>query len=305
MLQFDPSPHDHFVYAVWADGQSVQHLSVFATDPFGVPQLPAIQVFDADSLSQFNMHPNGQFAYMLQVTQNNNQYYAKIRLFQVQTHDGKLTENTQLQGTYGPAPFWPAQLYGFSPDGSKLYDMSPVPAGSVYRQRSINNNGTLGADNQLIALNGNEDVAIGAVIAVQHQNSASSQAYLDVYPSVPNPKRAIHCTPGMLAYCATADNIQLDRSGKFLFLTDPATAAIHVVRMNLTTNRIVDTGTSMPMTSQTPGYVFNQTGNIVYAMQTDGNIHFFHFDPASGSLTESGTPLPITQGSGICPAHYK
>jgi hypothetical protein len=279
---------------------------VFATDPYGVPQLPAIQVLDADSLSQFNMHPNGQFAYMLQVSQINNLYYAKFRLFKVQS-GGILKENTQLQGTYGPAPFWPAQLYGFSPDGSKLYYTSPVPTGSVYKQRVINKtNGTLGADNQLIALNGNEDVAIGPVIAVQYQNDLQSgQAYLDIFPNIPNPKREIHCTAAMLAYCATATNIQLDRSGKFLFLTDPATSAIHVVWMNLINNQIFDTGNSMPMTSQTPGYVFNQTGNIVYAMQSDGNVHFFHFDPTSGSLTEGGTPLAIPQGSGICPAHYQ
>ncbi len=307
LLQFDPSPHDHFVYAVWSDGQNVQHLSVFATDPYGVPQLPAIQTLNADSLSQFNLHPNGQFAYMLQITQNNNQYYATIRLFDVKGPDGTLKENAQLQGTYGPAPFWPAQLYGFSPDGTKLYDASSIPTGSVYRQRSISkSNGTLAPDNQLITLNGNEDVTIGSVIAVQHQNAVeSSQAYLDIFPNIPNPKRTIHCTPAMLIYCSTATNIQLDHSGKFLFLTDPATSAIHVVWMNLAKNRIVDTQNSMAMTSQTPGYVFNQAGNIVYAMQTDGNIHFFHFDPTSGSLTEGGTPLPIAQGSGICPAHYQ
>lgn len=109
----------------------------------------------------------------------------------------------------------------------------------------------------------------------------------------------------MLMYCSTATNIQLDRSGRFLFLTDPATAAVHVVWMNLAKNRIVDTQNSMPMTSQTPGYVFNQSGKIVYAMQTDGSIHFFHFDATSGALTEGGTPLPIAQGGGICPAHYQ
>ena len=307
LLQFDPSPHDHFVYAVWSDGQNVQHLSVFATDSYGVPQLPAIQTLDADSLSQFNLHPNGQFAYMLQITQNNNEYYAKIRLFEVKGTNGILKENVQFQGTYGPAPFWPAQLYGFSPDGNKLYDTSPVPTGSVYRQRSINkSNGTLGADNQLITLSGNEDVVIGSVIAVQRQSDVDpGQAYLDIFPNVPKSKRTIHCTQAMLMYCSTATNIQLDRSGRFLFLTDPATAAVHVVWMNLAKNRIVDTQNSMPMTSQTPGYVFNQSGKIVYAMQTDGSIHFFHFDATSGALTEGGTPLPIAPGGGICPAHYQ
>jgi len=307
LMQFDPSPHDHFVYSVWSDGQNVQHLSVFQTDSSSVPQLPAIQTLDADSLSQFNMRPAGQFAYMLQVTSSNNQYYSKIRLFSVESSGGKLKENPHLQGAYGPAPFWPAQLYGFSPDGTKLYDRSPVATGSVYRERLIDrNNGTLGADSQLISLNGNEDVAIGTVIAVQHQNSISpNQAYLDIFPNTPNPKRAIHCTMAMLAYCATATNIQLDRTGRFLLLTDPTTGAIHVARIKLLQKRITDTGYSMPMTSQTPGYAFSQDGSIVYAMQADGNVHFFHFDGATGALTEGGTPLPIAQGSGICPAHYQ
>ena len=177
----------------------------------------------------------------------------------------------------------------------------------MYRERLINKtNGTLGADSQLISLNSNEDVAIGTVIAVQHQNSSSpNQCYLDIFPNSPNPKRAIHCTMAMLAYCATATNIQLDRTGKFLFLTDPATGAIHVASMNLASLKIVDTGNSMPMTAQTPGYAFNQNGSIVYAMQTDGNVHFFHFDAATGALTQGGTPIPIAQGSGICPAHYQ
>lgn len=306
MMQFDPSPHDHFVYTVWSDGQNVQHLSVFQTDPSGVPQLPAMQTLDADSLSQFNMRPAGQFAYMLQVTTSNNQYYAKIRLFNVRA-GGRLKENQQLQGTYGPSPFWPALLYGFSPDGSKLYDTSTLATGSVYRERLINKaNGMLGADSQLISLNSNEDVAIGAVIAVQHQNSSNpNQGYLDIFPNTPNPKRTIHCTMAMLAYCATATNIQLDRTGKFLFLTDPATGAVHVTSINLSKRKILDTGNSMPMTSQTPGYAFNQNGSIVYAMQTDGNVHFYHFAASTGALTEGGTPLPIAQGSGICPAHYQ
>lgn len=307
MMQFDPSPHDHFIYNVWSDGQNVQHLSVFQTDSAGVPQLPAIQTLDADSLSQFNMRPAGQFAYMLEVTSSNNQYYAKIRLFNVMPSGGKLKENSQLQGTYGPAPVWPALLYGFNPDGTKLYDMSPVPTGFVYRERLINkNNGTLGADSQLISLNSNEDVAMGTVIAVQHQNSSNpNQGYLDIFPSIPNPKRAIHCTMAMLSYCATASNIQFDRTGRFLFFTDPATAAIHVAWINLSKNKIMDTNNSMRMTSQTPGYAFNRSGSIVYAMQTDGSVHFFHFDASTGALTEGGMPLPIAQGSGICPAHYQ
>jgi hypothetical protein len=306
LLQFDPAPHDDFLYAAWSDAQNVQHLSVFETDDSGVPQLPATQTLDADSLSQFNMHPAGKFAYMLQVTSGNNQYFAKIRLFTVQAADGKLKENTQLQGTYGPAPFWPAILYGFSPDASKLYISSQTTTGSVYLQRPINTaNGTLAASKQLITLIGNEDVAIGAVIAVLHRNSVTpNEGYLDIFPNIPDPKRAIHCTAAMLSFCGSASNLKLDRSGKYLFLTDPVTSTVRIARISVASHKIIDTSNSLPMTSQTPGFVFNHDGSIVYAMQTDGSLHFFHFDSGSGSLTEGGTPLPLAQGSGICPAHH-
>lgn len=308
VLQLDPSPHDNFVYAVWSDSQSVQHLSVFQTDGFGVPQLPAVQTIDADSLSQFNMHPAGKFAYMMQATIGaNNEYYAKIRLFSVKTADGRLKENAQLQGTYGPAPFLPALLYGFSPDASKLYVGTQSFTNSTYLQRVINaGTGTLGGSKQLIQLDPTEDVTLGTVIAVLHQASGTSPlGYLDIFPNNPNPKRAVHCTTAMLSYCGSATNIQLDRSGKFLFFTDPGTQAIHVARLNLTKHKLVDTGSSMPMTSQTPGFALNRDGSIVYAMQPDGYLHFFHFDAGSGSLTEGGTPLPLAQGSGICPAQHQ
>ena len=305
LLQFDPSPDDDFLYIVWSDAQNVQHLSVFETDDFGAPQLPTTQTLDADALSEFNMHPAGKLAYMLQVTTNDNQYFASVRLFKVEDVDGKLKEISQLQGTYGPAPFWPALLYGFSPDASKLYIRSQTTTGSVYLQRSINTgNGSLGTSKQLITLDGNEDLAIGAVIAVLHRNSGTlNEGYLDIFPNIPNPKRAVHCTSAMLSFCGNASNIQLDRSGKYLFLTDPTRGAVHVARISVANQKIVDTGNSLPMTSQTPGFVFNHDGSIIYAMETDGSLHFFHFDAASGSLNEAGTPLPLAQGSGICPAH--
>jgi hypothetical protein len=309
LLQFDPSPDDHFVYAVWSDAQNLQHLSVFQTDSAGVPQLPATQTLNANSLSQFNMHPSGRFAYMLQVTSSNNQYQAAIRLFNVQGAGGVLTENPVAQGSYGPAFYWPAFLYGFSPDGGKLYDTSTDATGSVYLQRPINlNTGVLGADHQLFSVSTDVGVLIGRVIIGQYQSdSGPGQSYLDIYSNTPNPNHAmIHCTFAILSFCGTATNIQLDRSGHYLFLTDPATQAVHVARINLSQGKISDTGSSMPMTSQTPGFAFSPDGSIVYAMlASDNSVHFYHFDRATGSLSEGGTPLALTQASGICPAQHE
>jgi 6-phosphogluconolactonase (cycloisomerase 2 family) len=308
LLQFDPSPDDHFVYAVWSDGQNQQHLSVFQTDSSGVPQVPAIQILNADSLSQFNMHPSGRFAYMLEVTSSNNQYQAEIRLFDVQHTKGTLKENPQVQGSYGPAPFWPAFLYGFSPDGSKLYDTSTLATGSLYRQRAINlNTGVLGGDRKLLSVSGETEVVIGNVIIDQYRSDTNtSQSYLDIFPNTLSPSQAvIHCTITTMTFCATATNVQLDSSGHYLFFTDPATQAVHVVAIDLSKKKISDTGSSMPMTSQTPGFAFSPDGSIVYALlASDGSVHFYHFDRA-GSLSQAGTPLALAPGSGICPAEHQ
>lgn len=308
-LQFDPAPDDHYLYGVWSDGQNIQHLSVFQTDSAGVPQVPATQVLNADSLSQFNMHPSGRFAYMLQITTNTlGGYEAGIRLFKVNGRNGKLRENPAVQGRYGPAPYWPAFLYGFSGNGSRLYDMSVSGTGSVYRERPINlTTGTLGKDAILLTLNGESEVAIGKIIVAQYRSEVDpQQGYLDVFPNIPNPSiPLIHCNAAMLQSCATAKYVQLDRSNRFLFLTDPTTQTIHVVRINLQAGRIVETGSDIPMTAQAPGLAFSPDGSIVYAIAKDGNLHFYHFNQNSGSLSEGGIPMPIPAGAGICPAQYR
>jgi WD40 repeat protein len=309
LIQFDPSPDDNFVYAVWSDGQGAQHLSVFQTDSSGVPQLPAIQVLDAASLSQFNMHPSGRFAYMLEVTNSNGQYQADIRLFHTQTGEGILKEDPQVQGSYGPASYWPAFLYGFSANGSKLYDTSMTMAGSVYRERPIDlTTGRLGSDTQLLNVSDEEVVAIGKVIVDQYQSDTNvNQSYLDIFPNIPNPPQAvIRCSYVMLSFCATATNVQLDISSNYLFLTDPATQAIHVAAINPSSMKINDTGSSMPMTSQIPGFAFSPDGRIVYALlASDNSVHFYHFDQSSGLLSEAGTPLALEPASGICPAEHQ
>lgn len=307
LVQFDPSPSDHYVYAVWSDGQSLQHLSVFQTDSSGVPQLPAIQVLNATSLSQFNMHPNGRFAYMLEVTSSNEGYFADIRLFHADPAEGTLKEDPQVQGRYGPAPYWPAFLYGFSNNGSKLYDTSTIATGSVYRERRIDmKTGTLGDDTPIFSAGGEDQVVIGKLIVAQYQSDLGvNPSYTDILPDTPNPQPLIHCAFAMLSFCATASDVQLDHSGRFLFLTDPATQAVHVAAISLSRQKIIDTGNKMPMTATTPGFTFSPNEKIVYALlASDSSVHFYHFNKDSGSLTEGGTPLPVVPGTGICPAQH-
>ena len=309
LLQFDPSPSDHFLYTVWSDGENLQHLSVFHTDASGVPQVPALQVLNAGSLSQFNMHRSGRFAYMLEVTSSNGLFMADIRLFHVNHHNGTLKEDPTVQGRYGPANYWPAFLYGFSENGRKLYDTSMFNTVSLYRERQIDtSSGVLGDDTKLISVGSGDTVVIGRRIIIDQHVSSNNiqQGYLNILANTPNPDLLIHCTYAMLSFCTTASNVQLDGFGEYLFLTDPTSQAVHVAFINLRDRKIIDTGNSLPMTAQTPGFAFSPDRSIVYAiLDSDNSVHFYHFDITSGTLTEGGTPLPIGSASGICPALYR
>ncbi len=61
--------------------------------------------------------------------------------------DGKLREDPRIQGRYGPFDAWPASLYGFSADGTKIYLSRQNSQQLFYEQRSPNTKtGTVGPD---------------------------------------------------------------------------------------------------------------------------------------------------------------
>lgn len=150
LLQFSPSPDDHFVYVLWSDIQQQEHLSAYATDASGVPQIPPVQTLDVSSLSQLNIHPNDKFAYALQLDNSGGTYTSTIFLFHIET-SGSLQLDPNVQGIYGPA-LMPTLLSGLSPDGSQLYLESEDANGSEYWERAVNGqSGTLAADVLLFA----------------------------------------------------------------------------------------------------------------------------------------------------------
>jgi hypothetical protein len=306
LMQFEPSPNDHFLYVLWSDAQSQEHLSVYGTDSSGVPQTPPVQTLDVSSLYQFNIHRSGRFAYMMEVTNSNGLYTSEIRLFQANSTTGVLSKNSQIQGTYGPDYYWPASLYGLSSDGGKLYLSLNSPQGTAYRERSVNQHtGTLSSEVRFYAPGHHwGEPVIGKKLMVDDYRTSSSPGYLNVFPNAPNPRQAfIHCTSAMLGACETATNVQLDPSGHYLFLTDPTTQLIHVSGINLTGHRIADTGNSIPFTAETPGFSFSPDGTLVYAiLASDSSVHVYGFDSGSGALTPGPSPLPLPASGGICPA---
>jgi hypothetical protein len=307
LVQFVPAPDDDFLYLLWADAASQQHLSVFTTDSSGVPQTPAVQTVDAPSLYQFNIHRSAHFAYMMQVDTSGSQYVSTLRLFQINANDGKLREYPQAQGTYGPYDVWPAALYGFSADGTQIYLSQQNSQGTFYDQRPLNaGNGTVGPSVVLYQFAGtsSDTLVIGAQVMIDEHMAPGTAGYLDIFPLIPRPRHHLfRCTAAMLAACATATNVQLSSLGKYLFLTDPPTQQIHVARFHLTAMNVQDTGNSIPMTAQTPGFAFSPDGTLVYAvLASDSSLHVYSFDSSSGQLVGGNAPLPMGNSSGFAPA---
>ena len=310
LVQFVPAPNDNFLYVLWSDAGNQQHLSVYATDASGIPQTPAVQTLDAPSLYQFNIHRSARFAYMMQIGASGAEYTSTVRLFHVNSADGKLREDSKIQGSYGPYELWPAFLYGFSADGTKIYLSRQNSQGPFYEQRPLNaQSGTLGPDVVLYQPSGgplNSDMlVIGTQVMVDEHRSPGATGYLDILPLVPRPRHHLFsCTASMLTACATATNVQIDPVGKYLFLTDPPTQQVHVARMHLAAKKVEDTGNSIPMTAETPGFAFSPDGTLVYAvLASDSSLHVYSFNPASGQLIDGDTPLLIGNNYGFCPAY--
>ena len=305
LLQFVPSPDDHFLYVLWSDTQQQEHLSAYATDVSGVPQIPPVQILNVSSLSQLNIHPSGKFAYAMELDNSTGAYISTIFLFHTKA-SGILQLDSHVQGIYGPA-LNPTLLYGVSPDGTQLYLTSEDANGPVYWERAVNGqNGTLAADVLLFRPPIRDSVVFGATLIIDYQNalSCSQPRYVNVLPNEPEPaQQLIHCTSAMLDACGTAANVQLDPSGEYLFLTDPASQQVRIGRIDLPADGVTDTGNFLPLTAQTPGFAFSPDGTLVYALLArDSSLHVYRFDQTSGNLMEGGASIPIPNSAGFSPA---
>ena len=305
LLQIVPSPDDHFLYGLWSDTQQQEHLSAYATDLSGVPQIPPVQTLDVSSLSQLNIHPSGKFVYGMQLESLIGAYISKILLFHIEV-SGKLHIDPNAQGTYGPAAY-PTLLYGVSPDGSQVYIASQDGNGPAYWESAVNGqNGTLAQENLLFRPPVRDSTVLGAKLAIEYQNVLNylGPGYVNVLSNEPEPPQPlIHCASAMLTACGTASNVQIDPSGKYLFLTDPASGQVRVGLIDFPANAIADTGNFLPFTAETPGFAFSPDGTLVYAwLAIDHSLHIYRFDQTSGSLTESSASIPLSNSAGFLPA---
>lgn len=303
MLQFLPSSNDDFIYVLWSDRQGREYLSAYATDPSGVPQTPALQTLNVSSLTQLNVDPTGTFAYALQLEDSAAGYTSTILLFHVSV-SGTLTVDPKIQGVYGPS-LLPTVLYGLSAAGGELYLTSEDTSNSEYWQRSVTPSGALAPDVPLFQAPGKDSVILGTRLIIEYQSAMSCSQPRSVYvlPNQLNPAAQIVCSSSMLDACGTTTNVQLDPSGQYLFLTDPASQRVRVARINLSDNALTDTGSSLPITAQTPGFAFSPDGILVYAwLATDFRLHVYRFDQTTGNLTEGSTSVAMPQCGGFLPA---
>jgi hypothetical protein len=305
ILQFVPSPDDHFLYVLWSDTQQQEHLSAYATDLSGVPQIPPVQTLDVSSLSQLNIHPSGKFAYAMELDNSTGAYISTILLFHISA-SGILQPDAHVQGRYGPASF-PTFLYGVSANGTQIYLTSEDANGPVYWESGLNSqNGTLAPNDLLFRPPFRDAVALGATLVVDYQSALnhSPPGYVNVLSNEPEPpQQLIHCVSTMLGACGTATNVQLDPSGEYLFLTDPASQQVHVADIDLSANVITDTGNFFPFTAETPGFAFSPDGTLVYAwLASDSSLHIYRFDQTSGNLTEGAASVPLPNSAGFSPA---
>ena len=304
LIQILSSPNDHFLYALWLDDQHQEHLSTYTTHASGVPQLPPLQALQVNSLSQFNIHPSGNFAYALQVDASNNTYTSTLFLFEIQASG--ILRQPQTQGIYGPS-LMPTLLQGLDPEGRELYLVSDDLNGPVYWQRSVNaQNGALGPDILLFRPPAKDSVVFGATLIVDYENAmdCSRPRYVNIMRNTPNPPQPlIQCGSAMLDACGSASDIQLDPSGVYLFLTDTGAQQVRVGRVDVPAAAVRDTGKFLAAPAQVPGFAFSPDGTLVYVLlANDSRLHIYGFDPTSGNLTLGSTSISVPAGSGFLPA---
>jgi hypothetical protein len=319
LVQFITSPKDNFLYVLWSDVTGYEHLSVYVTDSSGVPSAPAVQDATVQSLYQLTLHPSGLFAYAMEVNGNagissassGTQYKANIRLLLLEGQTGNFREQPAPLASYGPSYVWPASLSGLSRNGNKLYVNYHGIAGAAYRERSVNEKtGALGPETAFYGDTGSwsqsNTVVIGtnSIIDIYRDPSSSAVGYLNVLTNPPTSSSIIHCTATMLSICESASNVQLDPSGKYLFLTNASTLQVEIAKINIPRHIIELTGSAIPPTTQGPGFFFSPDGALVYAfLASDGNLHVFTFNSSTGQLADTGVSLtPPAGNAAFCPA---
>jgi hypothetical protein len=296
VTQVIPAPNDHFVYVLSGADYSQASLSVYATDASGVPQEPAIQSLGPAPFAQFVIHPSGKFAYLIDFTSNANQeFFYQMQLYTINQSTGYLTETSQVhkfKPTYYCTPF----IAGFYPDGSELeydwgcYTPDNYSSQSLFQESIDLQTGVPGRAARIFSvgdsdLNANEVKLAPKTINDFYQSFAPTDTELKIFPLTAGSKKPlIDCTALMLSACTQAQGFLQDVSGRYLFLELPS--EMMIVKVDLSTDAIVDTGYSIPETDPH----FSPDDSIIYALEYQyggvSHVQLYGFDAQTGAVTD-------------------
>lgn len=303
------SKNDRFLYLTAYDSQIRPHLWVFATDPTGVPQLPAIQEIDLSNTGGFEINPDGTLAYAVASGPNSNgEIVAAIRKFSVNPTSGIVTEDAKAvvidppNGPCSPASQFPGPgmtLLGFNSSGTQMYTQwfCPYPdsISSFYYSRTVNQKtGAVGPNVQLFTWSDGSmgtdlvNITRSALLYFNVPNPYNvGLASVNVYPPTGGTKPLFTCTASMLEACGYGTYDWVDRSGNYIFIPISSDTT-QITKLELQQKQIVDTGYYVS------GIVlaFSPDNALVYVQ--DGQLmnpyifYVYVFNPATGGVTYTG-----------------
>ena len=299
-LQF--TDNNRFLYTVGNDPATGVNVAVYSMDSSGVPQLAAVQTTSFAAGTGFLVHPSRNFAYEMKPGPSD---YLSIQstlyLQPVDPSTGKFGNNPQQLDTFGPA-YTSESLKRFSHDGTSLFDQidgsGPHGSGEIaFRKSTVDpatGKMTLGNIFWLYSYYGGIDVSTSTSLGDHLVAFARIGGYpddvsmIDISPVTDtavgsnSPAVLVHCTAQMIAACATTTNVQLDPTEQFVFATEQNTSKVHVFRIDLANQKLVDTRALLP----SGPFAFSSDGSLVYAATNGGtDIQVYRFDHTSGALT--------------------
>ena len=310
-----PSLSDRFLDVAWWDSASAQHISVFATDSHGAPQLPAIQTVDLPALAEVTVPATGKFAFWEIPTFEPNTEVGSgtIHVLAIDADTGKLSETTAPIND-PKYPFGNVTLYGTNSDGSILYTVGETSidgftSDSYLQHKMDSHTGTLGLGSAVYGVEhswGSVSLTtLGAKYAATFFNPFEERipaiTHIDV-TSLQDRSQSFSCNNDMSDACLNAENLQFDVSGDFLFVTDVVSKRMRVLHVDAGAKTLHDTGSSFPLTA-TAGVYFSPDDKLVYSVaDASAQVQVHKFDPSSGTLTPIGTPQSFPVPYALVPA---
>jgi hypothetical protein len=304
-----PSANDRFVYVTGYDSTLSENLWVYATDPTGVPLLPAVQTVSLTDGSfgtgNFVINPNGTLAFAVEETLNpEGEMLARIIKFTIDPTTGFATKGAKAVANYPPnGPCTPVAeaslgIYGFNPNGGVMYDnwVCNYPFANdseTYFSRTVNTStGALGADQQVFDwADGNEGLDVvsftpsSLIYFSIPSNDSQGLSSVNVYSLLGAPR--FSCTAAMLEACGYGLWNSLDRTGRFDFI-QISSDSTQVTRIEPAAKKIVDTGNYVQGTVQ----AFSPDDVLIYTSNPDSSNPWLYpiyvFDPTTGAVTFTG-----------------